>query len=98
MSTIEEIVNAAKSLPPEQRAELKRRLEALGGADDNGGVPPEGESGQRREELHARIHQALDEAGLVTDVNPPARQPRERHPPIKIKGKPLSETIIEDRR
>jgi hypothetical protein len=35
---------------------------------------------------------------LVTDVNPPARQPRERPPPIRIKGKPLSETIIEDRR
>ena len=98
MSTVEEIVNAAKSLPPEPQAELKRRLEALTGAEDNGGVRPEGESSQRREELRARIHQALYEAGLVTDVNPPTRQPRERHPPIKIKGNPLSETILEDRR
>lgn len=98
MSTVEEIVNAAKSLPLEQQAELKRRLDALTGAEDNGRVRPDGESTQRREELHARIHQALYEAGLVTDVNPPARQPRERPPPIRIKGKPLSETIIEDRR
>ena len=98
MSTVEEIVNAAKSLPPEQQAELKRRLDALAGAEDNGGVRPEGESSQRRKELHARIHHALYEAGLVADVNPPAKLRRERRPPIKIKGKPLSETIIEDRR
>jgi hypothetical protein len=99
MSTVEEIVNAAKSLPPEQQAELRRRLEALTAADDNnGGVRSEVESSQRRKELHARIHRALYEAGLVKEANPPARQPRERRPPIKIKGKPLSETIIEDRR
>jgi len=98
MSTVEEIVNAAKCLPPEQQAELRRRLDELVGAEDNGGVRTEGESSQTREDLHARIHQALYEAGLVTDVNPPARQPRERLSPIKIKGKPLSETVIEDRR
>jgi hypothetical protein len=97
MSTVEEIVNAAKSLQPEQQAELRRRLDELA-AEDDGGVRPEGESSQTREDLHARIHQALYEAGLVTDVNPPARQPRERLSPIKIKGKPLSETVIEDRR
>jgi hypothetical protein len=98
MSTVEEIVNAAKSLPPEQQAELKRRLDALAGAEDNGGVLPEGESSQRREELHARIHRALYDAGLVKEANPPAKLRRERRPPIEIKGKPLSETIIEDRR
>lgn len=98
MSTVEDIVNAARTLPPEQQAELKRRLEELGGPEDNGRVLAESDSSQNREELHARIHQALYEAGLVTDANPPTRQPRERHPPITIKGKPLSETIIEDRR
>ena len=70
MSTVEEIVNAAKSLPPEQQAELKRRLDALAGAEANGGVLPEGESSQRREELHARIHRALYDAGLVKEANP----------------------------
>jgi hypothetical protein len=91
MSTVEEMVMAAKSLPPQQQAELKRRLDALTGAEDNG------VSGAGRA-LHARIHHALYQAGLVSEVNPPVKQRRERAPLIAIKGQPLSETIIEDRR
>lgn len=49
-------------------------------------------------ELDQRIQQALYSAGLVTEIKPPVKRPRERRPPINIKGKPLSETIIEDRR
>ena len=97
MSTLEEIVNAAKALPPEQRAELKQRLESLAIPEGNGESSAVDES-QRRQELHARIHRALYEAGLVNDPNPPPKRPRERRPPIKVRGKPVSETIIEDRR
>lgn len=49
-------------------------------------------------DLDQRIQQALYSAGLVTEIKPPVKRPRERRPPINIKGKPLSETIIEDRR
>jgi len=49
-------------------------------------------------DLDQRIQQALYSAGLVTEIKPPVKRPRERRPPINIKGKPLSETVIEDRR
>lgn len=97
MSTVEEIVNAAKSLPPEQQVELRRRLELLSESQDNCGVPPESAQGDLKD-LHERIHRAMYEAGLVSAVNPPVKRRRERPPPIEIRGKPLSETIIEDRR
>jgi DNA-binding GntR family transcriptional regulator len=98
MSTVEEIVNAAKSLPPEQQAELKRRLELLAAAQNNGGVQLQDETSGQVKDLHERIHRAMYEAGLVSSMSPPVKRRRERPPPIKIKGKPLSETIIEDRR
>ena len=98
MSTVEEIFNAAKTLPPEQRAELKERLAKLSDAEGNGQPRADDESVQHRREVHARIHRALYDAGLVTDLNPPPKRPRERRPPIKVRGKPVSETIIEERR
>ena len=98
MSTVEEIVNAAKALPPEQQAELKERLAKLAETEGNGESGARDESNQQRRDLHARIHRALYDAGLVSDLNPPPKRPRERRPPIKVRGKPVSETIIEDRR
>lgn len=98
MSTVEEILSAVRDLPPEEQAELRRRLELLTASQDNGGVQLEDETQGHVQELHARIHRAMYEAGLVSAVNPPVKRRRERPPPIKIKGKPLSETIIEDRR
>ena len=97
MSTVEEIVNAIKGLPPGERAEVKRRLETIPAQTDAYG-DVSGDELKAATDLDQRIHRALYEAGLVSDINPPARVRRERRPPIKIKGKPLSETIIEDRR
>ena len=102
MSTIEEIVKAVRDLPPKEQDEIKRRLDALVS-------PPEADQSleanteanhvhQNAVDLDQRIQQALYSAGLVTEIKPPVKRPRERHPPINIKGKPLSETIIEDRR
>ena len=102
MSTIEEILKAVKDLPPKERAEVKRRLDALVS-------PPEVDESlkastetshvhQDAKDLDQRIQRALHSAGLVTEIKPPVKRPRERRPPINVKGKPLSETIIEDRR
>ena len=96
MSTVEEILKAARTLPREDQAELRRRLDSLGGG--NVAESSKGESRQHSNDLRERIHRALYEAGLVKEAAPPPRRWRERPPPIKIKGKPLSETIIEDRR
>ena len=97
MSTAEEIVNAVKGLPPAERAEVQRKVEALISQPDQDEAVVD-ESRQAAIDLDQRIQRALFEAGLVSEIKPPVKRPRERTPPIKIKGKPLSETIIEDRR
>ena len=68
MSTVEEIVQAIKELPPEQRDEVRRQLISLWNS--------------RKSESQ----------------NLPMKRVRPRRPPIKIKGKPISETVVEDRR
>lgn len=97
MSTVEEIVNAIRELSSRERAEVKRRLETLPAQPDENEVST-GDDFQAATDLDQRIQRALFEAGLITEIRPPVKRPRERRPPIKIKGKPLSETVIEDRR
>ena len=52
------------------------------------------------EPIELRLQRALAAEGLLSEIKMPfiARPEREELPPIKIKGKPLSETIIEERR
>jgi hypothetical protein len=95
MSTVEEIGKAVKDLPPQEQAEVKRRLEVLLAHSKQADVADET---QQAGGLDQRIQRVLYEAGLVTEIKPRVKRPRVRPPTIKIKGKPLSETIIEDRR
>ena len=98
MSTIEEILNAAKSLPLKDQAELRRRLDRLGTVSDES-EQVGNETSQEAIDLDQRIQRALYEAGLVTEVKLPITDPTPyRREPIAIKGKPLSETVIEERR
>jgi len=97
MSTIEEILTAVKDLPPDEQAEVKRRLDVLIHRPNREEVP-EDEVRQAAGDLDQRIQRALYDAGLISEFKPRVKRPRERRPPIGIKGKPLSETIIEDRR
>jgi hypothetical protein len=46
----------------------------------------------------AAFHQALLGAGLVKRINPQRRGEKPRFQLIQVLGKPLSETIIEERR
>ena len=95
MSTVEEIVNAAKALPPEQQAEVRRRLDALPAQPTENELLVD-DSRQAAIDLDQR---ALYEAGLVSEIKPPITDPTPyRREPLKIKGKPLSETVIEERR
>jgi hypothetical protein len=95
MSTVEEIVRAVRDLPPQEQAEVKRRLEGLLDQSDHADKPDET---LQAGDLDQRLQRALYEAGLVSEIKPKVKRPRVRRPPIKIKGKPLSETVIEDRR
>ena len=97
MSTIEEILTAVKHLPPDEQVAVKRRLEVMI-RPPNREETPVGEVRQAADDLDQRIQRALYDAGLISEIKPRVKRPRERRPPIRIKGKPLSETIIEDRR
>ena len=88
MSTVEEIVEAIKELPREKQAEVWRRLYShlrVGNSDLAKGVDqPDKVSG---------INYWLRSSSSL-----PRKRSRPRRPPISIKGKPISETVIEDRR
>ena len=45
-----------------------------------------------------RVRERLYTAGLLSASEPPQRDLTPRHPPLDIKGQPLSEMIIEERR
>ena len=87
MSTVEEIVNAIKDLPPEKREEVRRRLLRLWSTGSPGLARGSDKSGP----LYRMLF-------LTSDGNLPIKRVHPRRPPIKIKGKPISETVIEDRR
>ncbi len=98
MSTVEEIVRAVRDLPSSEQAEVKRRLETLSENADQDKVLVD-DSRQAAIDLDQRIQRALYDAGLVIEIKPPITDPAPyRREPIKIKGKPLSETVIEERR
>lgn len=52
------------------------------------------------EPIELRLQRSLSAEGLLSEIKMPfvVRPEREEVPPIKIKGKPLSQTIIEERR
>ena len=52
------------------------------------------------EPIELRLQRALSADGLLSEIKMPfiSRPEQEEQLPIKIKGKPLSETIIEERR
>lgn len=86
MTTVEEILEAVKELPPEKKDELKHRLMSLWLLWENLTL------GWATTDPGHRYH------GLSSASHTRIRQRRERRPPIQIKGKPISETVIEDRR
>ncbi len=83
--TLDQIVQEIKTLAPDERRQLREMLDAMM-------VPAE------EEDKRKALHQALRAAGLVTQL----RQPRATDTPnrrrIEVQGKPVSETIIEERR
>jgi hypothetical protein len=98
MSTVKEIVNAVKGLPAAERADVRRKVEAL----INQPEQDQGDDDDRRRaaiDLDRRVQRALFEAGMLSEIKPPITDPTPyRREPITIKGRPLSETVIEERR
>jgi hypothetical protein len=88
MSTVEEIVAAIKELSPEKRDEVRRELALLWQLN----------SQQSATDID---HPDNPYGTLLNYTKSPGlrmKRARPRQPPIQIKGKPVSETIVEDRR
>ena len=87
MSTVEEIVEAVKELSAEKRDEVRRQLDLLWlNSRESTGAIEESDNPYRVPQGEAQSPSARIERA------------RSRRPPIKIKGRPISETLVEDRR
>ena len=80
--SVNEVLEAVRAMSPEERAQVRALLNKL--PDDS----------QSSEEA---VQAKLREAGLLIETRPRQTSARARHTPVEIKGKPLSETIIEER-
>jgi hypothetical protein len=81
--SVKEMLEAVRTLSPKERAQVRALLDTLPSAP----LSPE-------EDAQARLR----EAGLLVQTRPRLASGQQRHTPIEIKGKPLSETIIKERR
>jgi len=84
--SVNDVLDAVRIMSPEERAQVRDLLETLG---------------TEANESQKRARQRLFEEGLLTDLNPggasPSPTPTTRQSPAQINGKPLSETVIEER-
>ena len=90
------LLDSISQLSPEQMRQLRRELDTRLASS---AVP--GESALAEEELADQVLQRrLFEAGMLSEIKPPRRVPREteQFTPIPIQGEPLSETIVRERR
>jgi len=87
---IEKLLQEIRSLPPEQQQQVREALDE----QTSPTVPMDEASAE--EEFKRR----LVKAGLLREIKPPIKDlsPYRDRKPFEIEGKPLSETIIEERR
>jgi hypothetical protein len=81
--SVNEVLEAVKGLSPEEREQVRALLDTLHK------TPPASPEEVAQAELR--------EAGLLAEIKRPRVSARARHTPVEIKGKPLSETVIEER-
>ena len=81
---LEEAIAMANSLGAEERIKLREAIDQMIGAspDDD------------KETLFKHL---MMEKGLIRQIRVPKRGARSERHPVPVKGKPVSETIIEDR-
>jgi hypothetical protein len=92
--SLERVLDAVRMLTPEQRKELRERLDSW--FDPPPPPVDEAEKQRRLSELDRR----LLAKGLIHQIQPPVTDlsPYRNRRRIDVQGKPLSETVIEDRR
>jgi uncharacterized protein with PIN domain len=82
LMSVNEVLEAVRAMSPEERKQVRALLNTLSDAS------------QLSEEL---VQAKLREAGLLAEAPIRKTSDRARHTPVEIKGKPLSEIIIEER-
>jgi hypothetical protein len=87
-ANLEKVIEEVKTLPPDDLRKVKALIDSLLQAPVAEGP------------LEDQLDQLLLEAGVISEI--PKRLPRPEHlkdfKPVEVKGKPVSETIIEERR
>ncbi|MGE0820490.1 MAG: hypothetical protein AB7G75_33495 [Candidatus Binatia bacterium] len=87
-ATVTSIIQQIKKLSPAEKEELRRAL---------GAILPQA----RSEATEENFREALRAAGLLSSPTPDMRMRATRRRPFKpvpVRGKPVSETLIEERR
>ncbi len=87
---IEELLRKIRSLPLEEQKRVRDALDQEMMAD----------AAEEQRGAEAEFQQRLVQAGLLKRVKRPRRDVEafKNRTPVEIKGKPLSETIVEERR
>ncbi len=85
--TFDKVLEEVRALPPEKQQQLRELLDTW---------LTNAHSRPTEDEFEQRLH----ELGLLGEVKPPITnfRPYQNRKPIELKGKPLSEIIIEERR
>lgn len=84
--SVTEILQAAKKLSPSDQAKVAEALR-----------PKDPDDEQTIRERQDDLHRRLMEEGLLKNI-PPRQKKKRTFKPVPIIGKPISETIIEERR
>src|SRR5207249_3845792 len=87
LTVLSRMLDEVKQLTPDEQRQLREAIDRLLSAHS---APPTEE----------QFEQELVDSGVLDSVPSPsgAREPIRKQKPIEVKGKPLSETIVEDRR
>jgi hypothetical protein len=87
-ANLEKVIEEVKALPSDDLRKVKALIDSLLQAP-SAEMSPE-----------SQLDQLLLEAGVISEIPPPITDftPYENRRPIEVKGKPISETIIEERR
>lgn len=85
--TLEQVLEVVKALAPEEQQQLRDWLDRL-------------TVGQQLSLTEDQFEQKLVAMGIIAETKPLTSEakPYDNYKPIQIKGKPLSEIIIEERR
>ncbi len=83
---VERVLNEIEAMTPAEIAQIRQKVEELLAAHSQG--------------AERTLKQSLFEAGLLSEIKTPDRDVESfrSYQPVTVKGKPVSETIIEERR